>query len=172
MNQCVSGLAVSVVLAATLGMTSEQPDQPKSLTASVSVTTSDSRSNIAVLSKSDPQFLFCIDLAKPLSQEISYTGTARVVFRPLPPLPVPAGVKIEGPEDVNSALAVLPAGGKGWLFLGSGEETVLPAGDPAVTGVATVPVRIVRRVDWVAASGGPRRGMDVETCFLEGGGAL
>ena len=74
----------------------------------------------------------------------------------------------EGPENVASALAVLPSGGKGWLFLGKNEKSVLAAGDGAATGVITVPVRLVQRVDWVA-SDGQRRGMDVEPCFVAGG---
>jgi len=32
-----------------------------------------------------------------------------------------------------------------------------------------VPVSVVRRLDWVAAGGGPRRGMDIEPCFVTGG---
>jgi len=168
-NRCLSGLALSGVLAATLGMVAEKASPPKAVTASVTVTTDDSRRNIAVLSKGEPPFLFCIDLATPLPQKITYTGMARVVYRPLPPVDIPAGVKVEGPEDVTSALAVLPTGGKGWLFLAKNETTVLPAGDAAAAGATTVPVIVVRRVDWVSADGGPRRGMDIEPCFVSGG---
>jgi hypothetical protein len=169
MNRCLCGLAVSGVLAATLGMAARQANQPKSVTASVTVTTSDSRRTIAVLSKGEPPFLFCIDLATPLPQKISYTGVARVVYGPLPAVDVPAGVTVEGPEDVRSALAVLPSGGKGWLFLGENETTVLTAAEVAAAGATTVPVIVVRRVDWVPAGGGPRRGMDIEPCFVSGG---
>jgi len=168
MNRCFSGLALSGVLAATLGVAA-QGNQPRSVTASVAVTTSDSRRTVAVLSKGETPFLFCIDLAGPLPQKIAFTGTARVVFRPLPPIHVPAGVKIEGPEDVTSALAVLPPGGGGWLFLGRNEKSLLSAGDAKAPGTATVPATVVRRLDWVAAGGGPRRGMDVETCFASAG---
>ena len=169
MSRCLPGLAASGVLATTLGITALQAGQPKSVTASVTVTTSDSRRVVAVLSKGEPAFLFCIDLATPLPQAITYSGMARVVYRPLPGVDVPAGVKVEGPEDVASALAVLPSAGKGWLFLGEDETTVLPAGDVGAAGATTVPVIVVRRLDWVAAGGGPRRGMDVESCFVSGG---
>ena len=133
------------------------------------MTTSDSRRNIAVLSTGEPLFLFCIDLATPLPQKIAYTGTARIVYRPLPAIDIPAGVTVEGPEDVTSALALLPSEGKGWLFLARNEATVLPAADARAAGVTTVPVSVVRRLDWVAVGGGPRRGMDIEPCFVTGG---
>ena len=70
-------------------------------------------------------------------------------------------------EDVRSALAVLPSAGKGWLFLDKNETTVLSAAEAA--GATTVPVSLVRRVDWVPANGGSRRGMDIESCFAVGG---
>jgi len=60
-------LAASCVLAATLGMAAQQASPPRTVTVSVAVTTSDSRRNIAVLSKGEPPFLFCIDLAAPLA---------------------------------------------------------------------------------------------------------
>ena len=92
MNRPLSGFIVAGVLAATLGAVAQPASQPKSVTASVTVMTSDSRRTIAVLSKGEPAFLFCIDLAAPLAQKIAYTGNARVVYRPLPPIAVPAGV--------------------------------------------------------------------------------
>lgn len=94
---------------------------------------------------------------------------ARVVYRPLQAVPVPAGVKVEGPENVHSALAVLPSTGKGWLFLAKNETTVLTAAEVAPADATTVPVTVVRRVDWVPEGGGPRRGMDIESCFVSGG---
>ena len=170
MTRYLSGLALAGVLAATLGMAAaQQESEPKSVTTSIAVTTSDSLRTIAVLSKGEPAFLFCIDLATPLPQKISYSGTARVVYRPLPKIDIPAGVKVEGPEYVTSALAVLPSGGRGWLFLARNETTVLPVGDAQAAGVTTVPVTNVNRLDWVAAGGGPRRGMDIESCFVSGG---
>jgi hypothetical protein len=169
MSRYLSGLALSGVLAATLGMAARQASQPKSVTASVTVTTSDNRRNIAVLSGGAPAFLFCIDLATPLPQKITYSGMAHVVCRPLPEIDIPACVKVEGPEAVTSALAVLPSGGKGWLFLAGNETMVLPGGDARAAGVTTVPVTNVSRLDWVEADGGPRRGMDIERCFVSGG---
>ena len=101
--------------------------------------------------------------------KIAYAGNARIVYRPLPLDGIPAGVKIEGPENVSSALAVLPLGGRGWLFLAEDETPLLSGRDAAAAGATTVPVLIVRRLDWVPADGGPRRGMDVEPCFVSGG---
>jgi hypothetical protein len=146
-----------------------QAGQPRTVTASVLVTTSETRRNVAVLSKGagrEPAFLFCIDLEAP--QTIEFAGRARVVYRPLPLGDISAGVKISGPENVSSALAVLPASGKGWLFLAKNETTVLPAEDVAATGARLIPVRIVRRVDWVGDQG-EGRGMDIESCFETGG---
>ena len=162
------GFAIGL-LASSLVMAAGQAGQPKTVTASVSVTTSEAQRNVAVLSKGaggEPVFLFCIDLETP--QKIEFTGRARVVYRPLPLGDVPAGVKISGPEDVSSALAVLPTTGKGWLFLAKNEKTVLPAGDAGAPGARLVPVRVVRRVDWVGDAG-ERRGMDIESCFETGG---
>ncbi len=169
MNRHHSRLVVAVVLAVTLSVAAQQPSQIKSVTASVMVATSDDRKVVAVLSKDEPQFLFCIDLPTPLPKEISYTGMARVVYQPLPPLPVVPGVKVDAKEDVRSALAVLPSGGNGWLFLAKNEPTVLSAKE--ASGVTTVPVIVVRRVDWVPADGGPRRGLEdgVEACFVSAG---
>lgn len=167
MTRCVSGVVVAAVLAATLTVAAQQTGKPKSVTASVTVTTSDSRRNIAVLATGEPAFLFCIDLVSPLPQKLAYSGPARVVYRPLPVGPIPAGIKVDVREDVTSALAVLPPGSKGWLFLAKNEATVLAAGEAAQA--TTVPVTQVRRVDWVAADGGPRRGMDIESCFAVAG---
>jgi len=57
MTRCVSGVVVAGVLAMTLGVAARQAGEPKSVTASVTVTTSDSRRNVAVLSKGEPPFL-------------------------------------------------------------------------------------------------------------------
>ncbi|HSL23785.1 MAG TPA: hypothetical protein VK886_19790 [Vicinamibacterales bacterium] len=157
------------ILTPSLAIAAGQAGQPKTVTASVSVTTSDTRRNLAVLSKGtggEPAFLFCIDLEAP--QKIEFTGRARVVYRPLPLGDIPAGVKISGPEGVSSALAVLPTSGKGWLFLAKNEKAILAAGEPAAAGATVVPVRVVRRVDWVGDRG-ERRGMDIESCFEVGG---
>jgi len=169
LTRCIFGALMAGVLAVTLGAAARQAREARSVTASVTVTTSDNRRTIAVLSKGDPPFLFCIDLATALPTKIAYAGRARVVYRPLPLVDIPAGVKIEGPEDVASALAVLPLGGKGWLFLAEDETPVLSGRDAAAAGATTVPVLVVRRLDWVPADGGPRRGTDIEPCFVSGG---
>jgi len=78
MTRCISGAVVAGVFAVTLGAAARQADAPKSVTASVTVTTSDDRRTITVLSKGDPPFLFCIDLAKALPMKITDAGKARV----------------------------------------------------------------------------------------------
>jgi hypothetical protein len=139
------------------------------VTASVTATTSDNRRTIAVLSMGEPPFLFCLDLAAALPMKIAYAGNARIVCRRRPLDDIPAGVKIEGPENVASALAVLPLGGKGRLFLAEDETPVLSGRGAAAAGPTTVPARVVRRLDRVPADGGPRRGRDVEPCFVSRG---
>ena len=164
----LSGFAIGI-LTSSLAIAAGQAGQPKTVNASVVVTTSEARRNVAVLSNGagkEPAFLFCLDLEAP--QKIEFTGRARVVYRPLPLGDIPPGVKISGPEHVSSALAVLPASGTGWLFLAKNEKTVLPAGDAAAAGASLVSVRVVRRVDWVGDKG-ERRGMDIESCFETGG---
>lgn len=74
MNRWLSTLAVSGVLAATMGIAAQQVSPPRTITASVAVTTSDDRRAIAVFSKGEPAFLFCIDLPTPLPEKITYTG--------------------------------------------------------------------------------------------------
>ncbi len=172
MNLLGGGVAIACIVALPLGMAAAQTVQPKTVKASVSVVTADYGSAIAVVSKGaagEPEFLFCVDLVAPLPQKIAFTGPARVVYRPLPPPVIPAGIKVDVVENVASALAVLPSSGKGWLFLEKGEKSVLSAGEAAAAGATTVPVKLVRRIDWVAANGGPRRGMDIEGCFAVGG---
>jgi hypothetical protein len=65
MDRRHSSFVLSAVLALASGAAAQQPSQPKSVTASVVVATSDSHRVVAVLSKDEPQFLFCIDLASP-----------------------------------------------------------------------------------------------------------
>ena len=161
------GFLIAVV---PVAMSAGQEEPPKSVTATVTVTTSDARRTVAVLSKGtggEPAFLFCIDLAEPMREKLEFSGRARVVYRPLPAIDVPKGIKISGPENVSSNLAVLPASGKGWVFLAKDEKTVLSAGDAAVRPIL-IPVRIVRRVDWIGDNG-ERRGMDIEPCFESAG---
>jgi hypothetical protein len=161
------GTLLAGVLALPPRAVAQQPAPTKTMTATVVMTTSASRRTVAVLSKGEPAFLFCIDLAAPVPQKIEFTGPARVLYRPLP-LDIPAGFKVSGPENVSNAVAVLPTAGKGWVFLGKGEKTVLPAGDPAGAGATVFPASGVRRIDWVGENG-QRRGMDVEPCFEAAG---
>src|SRR5512144_2091044 len=103
-KQHLLGFAIGI-LTSSLAIAAGQTGQPKTVNASVVVTTSEARRSVAVLSKGagrEPAFLFCIDLEAP--QKIEFTGGARVVYRPLPHGDTPAGVKISGPEDVSSAL--------------------------------------------------------------------
>lgn len=138
------------------------------------ITIETSGSTTAVLGKKDGkstegEFLFCIDLARPASQKIAFTGPARVVYLPLPPPPgIPPGMNISGPENVASTLAVVSSTGTAWLFVAKGEKAVLPAGDPSLAKATTVNVRLVRRLDW-AIGNGPRRGTDLEGCLSPGG---
>ncbi len=52
----ICGLVVAGVLAVTLGVAAQQASKSKAVTASVAVTTSNNRRNIAVLSKGEPPF--------------------------------------------------------------------------------------------------------------------
>ena len=144
----------------------------KTLNDHVTVTTAENGRTAAVLGKKaatsqEVEFLFCLDLDQP--QKIAFNGPARVIYRPQAPPPgIPAGVKVSGPENVSSALAVVPNEGKAWVFLAKGEKAVLPANDPAIASATTVKVGKVRRLDW-ASDNGPRRGTELEGCLSPGG---
>lgn len=171
MTRRISVLVISLMLALPLAIAARQPGQPTTMNAQVTITTSDERRTVAVLGKDsasgEATFLFCIDVASPAAQKIQFAGPARVVYRPLPIPGIPAGVKISGPENVSSALAVLPTQSKGWVFLAKNEKTVVSAGDSAAN-ATLVPVTVVRRLDWVGDNG-RRRGTDVEPCHIAGG---
>ena len=138
------------------------------------ITIKTSGGTTAVLGRKDGnstegEFLFCIDLTPPASQKSAFTGPARVVYLPQPPAPgIPAGMKISGPENVSSSLAVVSSTGTAWLFVAKGEKAVLPEGDPSLAKATTVKVNLVRRLDWVSGNG-PRRGTDLEGCLEPGG---
>jgi hypothetical protein len=143
------------------------------LTGHVVMTTSSTGRTAAVVIKKDAaskdvDSLFCLDLAPPAPPKIEFAGPARVIYRPQPIPGLPAGVKISGPENVASTLAVVPAQGKGWLFVAKGEKPLLAAGDQAAANAVTVNVSIVRRVDWTGDNG-QRRGTDLEGCLAPGG---
>ena len=162
----VSALALPLSVAGQSG-------EAKTLTGHVVVTTSSTGRTAAVVLKKDGatkdvEALFCLDLAQPPPPKIEFAGLARVIYRPQPIPGLPAGVKISGPENVSSTLAVVPAQGKGWLFLAKGEKALLPAGDPALASAGTVNVSVVRRVDWIGDDG-RRRGTDLEGCLAPAG---
>ena len=90
------------------------------------------------------------------------------MYRSQPITGLPPGVKISGPENVSSTLAVVPNQGKSSLFAAKGEKPLPAAGDPAMAGAATVNVSIVRRIDWLGDDG-RRRGTDLEGCLAPGG---
>jgi hypothetical protein len=61
-------------------------------------------------------FLFCIDHDRSVAaQPIDFAGPARVVYRPLPPSPMPAGIVVTGPENVAATLAAVAEDGRAWL---------------------------------------------------------
>jgi hypothetical protein len=146
------------------------PSVPKTLTGAVTVVTKGPQT--AVLGRPDANaaacaFQFCMDLA-PGAPKSDFSGRARVVYVPNPIQGLPPGVTISGPEPVASVLAVVPETGKAIVFLGRGEKNPLPAGDPALKNAVTVPVTVVRRLDWNAAAG-PRRGTELTDCFVDAG---
>lgn len=167
----VNRIHVSVLVSAlALPLTATgQSGQARALTGHVVVTTSRTGRTAAVVVKKDAtskdvESLFCLDLAPPAPPKIEFAGPARVIYRPQPIPGLPAGIKISGPESVSSTLAVVPAQGKGWLFVAKGEKPLLAVGDPATASAATVNVSLVRRVDWIG-NDGQRRGTDLEGCL-------
>ena len=76
----------------------------------------------------------------------------------------PAGVAVNGPENVASTLTVIAENGASWVFVAKGQKPLLPAGGAALVKPTTVNVSIVRRTDW-AAPAGPRRGADLSSCL-------
>jgi hypothetical protein len=165
-------LALLLGLALPLTATG-QSGEARTLTGHVAVTTSGTGRTAAVVVKKDAtskdvESLFCLDLAPPAPPKIEFAGPARVIYRPQPITGLPAGIKISGPENVSSTLAVVPAQGKGWLFVAKGEKPLLAAGDAATASVATVNVSVVRRVDWIGDDG-RRRGTDLEGCLAPAG---
>lgn len=145
--------------------------QEKTLSSTITIKTAGYTT--AVHGKSaDPKqgdFLFCIDQDRSgAAQAVNFTGPARVIYRAVPITGIPAGVVINGPENVASVLTVIAEDGKSWTFFAKGEKPLLPAGGPALVKPAAVNVSIVRRTDWAAPSG-PRRGTDVASCLAAAG---
>ena len=166
--------AGAVVVALPLGASARQTNEVKTLTGHVTITTSAEGRATAVLGKKDAQskageFLFCIDNGQPPVTKTAFAGPARVIYRALPPpAGIPPGIKVTGPENVASVLAVVPNEGKATVFLGKGQKPPFPAGAPAMAGATIVNVVLVRRVDWIADNGG-RRGTDLAGCLAPGG---
>lgn len=161
-------LAAMATLAAPAGA---QPQGVTTLSADVTMTTSRTGRSVAILGKrpgsTETLFLFCADVM-PGGQTISYHGPARVLYKPQPIPNLPGGIKISGPENVASTLAVVPTSGKSWMFVSRTETPLLAQADPARAGGTVVGVTMVRRLDW-AGPGGARRGTDVEGCLASGG---
>jgi hypothetical protein len=117
--------------------------------------------------KTKGDFLFCIDQDRAASQAVNFTGRGRVMYQPMPPPDVPAGITITGPEMVAPTLAVIADDGNAWLFVAEGQKPLL-AGDPVLAKAKTVKVRGLRRTDW-ARKNGVRAGTDIEACLAPGG---
>lgn len=161
-------IAIACSLVAT-GQSSEN----RTLIGHVTITTSKAGRTVAVLTRKDAaakdvESLFCIDLEASAPPKIEFAGPGRIVYRLVPIAGIPPGVKITGPENIASALAVIPKQSKPWLFIEKGEKPLLGAGDPAAANAATVNVSIVRRLDWIGGDG-RRRGTDVEGCLAPAG---
>jgi hypothetical protein len=171
----VNRIHVSVLVSAlALPLTTTgQSGDSRTLTGHVVVTTSGTGRTAAVVVKKDAtskdvESLFCLDLAPPTPPKIEFAGPARVIYRPQPIPGVPAGIKISGPKRVSSTLAVVPAQGKGWLFVAKGQKPLVATGDLATSNAATVNVSVVRRIDWIGDDG-QRRGTDLEGCLAPAG---
>lgn len=159
-------LAAAVIGAALAHPAAQSGD--KTLTGTITIKTGNG--STAVHGKSDDravgEFQFCIDQDRARLQKIDFTGPGRVTYRPAPRPPMPPGVVISGPENVESTLAVVAADGRTWLFVGKGQKPlVTPAAGAKVT---TVDISLIRRTDWAAAVG-PRRGISIEGCIAPGG---
>jgi hypothetical protein len=161
-----------VVIAAGVAanvMTAQTPD--RTLTATVTLKTAGYTT--AVHGKAaDPKqgdFLFCIDQERSgPAQAVNFPGPARVIYRPVPIAGLPAGVVINGPENIASTLTVIADNGTSWVFVAKGEKPLLPSSGAAPAKPTTVNASIVRRTDW-SAPAGPRRGTDVSSCLSPAG---
>lgn len=160
-------LAMSTALALPVAHPAAQAQGDKTLTGTVTIKSKGRTTAVhgTGTDKAQGDFLFCIDQAPSASAPADFTGSARVIYRALPAPPMPAGVVIEGPENVAQTLAVVAADGRAWQFVGKGQKPILGAADPAA---ATTSVQLIRRTDWARGSG-PRRGTDIEGCLAPGG---
>lgn len=164
---------LSCVLASIVAASGVIAAQGQDKTLSATLTVQTVGHTTAVHGKvADPKqgdFLFCIDQDRAgAAQKVNFTGPARVIYRPVPITGIPAGVVINGPESIASALTVLADNGASWVFIEKGQKPLLPAGATAPAKATTVNVTIVRRTDWAAPSG-PRRGTDISSCLIAAG---
>jgi hypothetical protein len=162
-------IAMVVGFVCTLAHPAAQSPQTATLSGILTIQTKNGTTAILGQStdKEQDTFMFCIDQDRDNVRSVEHKGPGRVVYRPVPQ-DLPAGVTISGPEMVAPTLAVVTNDGKAWLFIGSGETSLLASNDPASGKAITVPVRGLRRTDW-APPKGPRRGTSLEGCLAPGG---
>ena len=154
-----------------LAQSAAQARQDKTLSANVTIKSSGGTTAIHGKTTASPpeEFLFCVDLDRSSPQSVEFAGPARVVYRPMPPPPMPQGMVVSGPEMVASTLAVIAEDGRAWVFVEKGQKAILPSGDRALTNATTVNVNLVRRTDWAPANSRTRRGTDIQGCLAPAG---
>lgn len=166
----ISSSLVVTALALLIAPPSAQAPKPGTLTGTLTIKTKGATT--AVLGKNPDKkqgdFMFCIDQERAAPQMIDFNGPGRVIYQPAPPLDVPPGITIEGPETVEPTLAVIAQDGQAWLFVRKGKAPLLPSSDPAFAKAKTVQVRGLSRSDW-ARKYGPRAGIGLEACLSPGG---
>ena len=166
----ISSLLIVAGLGLSLAHPAAQAPPTGTLTGTLTITTRNATTAVHGKNpdKATGDFLFCIDQDRSAPQAIDFTGSGRVVYQPMPPPDVPAGITVTGPEMVAPTLAVIADDGKAWLFMKKGQKPLLPAGDPALAKAKTVNVRGLRRTDWARKSGA-KAGTDIEGCLAPGG---
>ena len=157
---------ITALLLASVASAAAQAPADKTLRGTVTIKTNGQA--IAVHGKADTEFLFCIDQERSAPQPVEFTGPARVLYRAVPIIGIPAGVTIQGPESVANTLAVVADNGKAWVFVAKDQKPLLPAGDRTLAGTTIIGASVVRRLDWSTGSG-PRRGTDVAGCLQPAG---
>ncbi len=160
-----------LLVAATAGSPSgvRTQEAAKTLTGHLTVATSPAGRTTVVAgganAGAEPDFLFCISHAKPLSSKIEYKGPGKVIYQPRQRPEAPPGITITGPTPVAPLLAVAPANAPPMIFTAPGQT--IPA-EASLDGATTYTVGTVTRMDWAAAKG-PRRGTSIEGCLAPGG---
>jgi hypothetical protein len=166
----IASTFVIAALALSLAHPAAQAPEVRTLTGTLSIRTKGATTGVLGKNpdKKQGDFMFCINQDRAAPQVVDFTGSGRVIYKPMPPLDAAAGVTVQGPEMVEPTLAVIAEDGQAWLFLGKGQKPLLPASDPALAKAKTVRVRDLQRSDW-APKFGPRRGTDLEGCLAPGG---